>query len=678
MTRRNFRILSAVLVLFVVSSACALFNQPPVATEEPATRTPAQSTQLPSPRATAEPGSEPVQITGSFTYSNDFVVENYFRDHMVALVDMHAFVVRDRDWLIPVESQTLGYIDLDEDNNRASYWQQLPQQPAGLYNDVDNNGQTDTGVQIFTVTYWPNLAGGPFSEGDDPSRGWPSYLASITTDSENQDEVTGGKLVVWSPDAAQAFPTAFGADGLLFTADDPTAALQAGYSIIDLDQEPFGVSREREPELTLYEPQDVGIKDYSDLSYTEAFDRMTEVLRKEYAFNDIPGKAPDWDTLIPRVRQQVQDAESARDPYLFYQAMMDFVSAFRDGHVGLSGGSYANQYIQERAGGGFGLALREVDDGSVIVVHVVSGSPAAGAGIQVGDRITAVDGTPVAEAISAVTPLFGPHSSDFALRYDQVRFLLRGPVGEEKSVTFVNAGGQSSTVSLRSVIEIESLLVTLPDGGDPYALPVEYSLLDSGFGYIQINSNSDDLALILTLFSRALEVFTENEVPGVIIDMRSNSGGAPLGLAGFLTDETIPMGQLEYYSEKTGGFEPEGSPDVFYPNKTQYRFSKLALLVDQTCYSACELEAYGFSQLDGIVVAGIYPSGGVEAEVARGQFTLPAGLSLQAPTGRFVLPDGSLFLEGQGVQPTLRVPITAESVLSDEDVVLRAAEEALR
>src|SRR5574338_803798 len=107
MKRRNFRILSAVIVLFVVSSACSLFNQPPVSTEEPVATSPSQSTQLPAPRVTAEPGSEPVQITGSFTYSNDFVVENYFRDHMVALVDMHAFVVRDKDWLIPVESQTL-------------------------------------------------------------------------------------------------------------------------------------------------------------------------------------------------------------------------------------------------------------------------------------------------------------------------------------------------------------------------------------------------------------------------------------------------------------------------------------------------------------------------------------------------------------------------------------------
>jgi hypothetical protein len=41
------------------------------------------------------------------------------------------------------------------------------------------------------------------------------------------------------------------------------------------------------------------------------------------------------------------------------------------------------------------------------------------------------------------------------------------------------------------------------------------------------------------------------------------------------------------------------------------------------------------------------------------------------------LPDGSLFLEGVGVVPSLKVPITEENALSSEDVVLKAAENAV-
>jgi hypothetical protein len=60
--------------------------------------------------------------------------------------------------------------------------------------------------------------------------------------------------------------------------------------------------------------------------------------------------------------------------------------------------------------------------------------------------------------------------------------------------------------------------------------------------------------------------------------------------------------------------------------------------------------------------------------VARGQFILPDGFSLQIPTGRFVLPDGGIFLEGQGVPLTVRIPVDETTVLSAEDVVLNAAE----
>jgi hypothetical protein len=213
-------------------------------------------------------------------------------------------------------------------------------------------------------------------------------------------------------------------------------------------------------------------------------------------------------------------------------------------------------------------------------------------------------------------------------------------------------------------------------GSDPNALPVEFEIKQEAtgdIGYVRINSNYDDLNLIIRLFNRALKTFTENNVAGIVIDMRKNSGGTDLGLAGFLYDKEIPMGQLEYFSTTTGKFEPEGPRGRVLPNVEQYTFKKMALLVDLACVSACELEAYGFSQVPGMEVIGMYPSAGVEAEVARGQFLLPEGFSLQAPTGRFTLPDGSIFLEGKGVQPTTRIPLSAANLLSSDDVVLTSA-----
>ena len=419
----------------------------------------------------------------------------------------------------------------------------------------------------------------------------------------------------------------------------------------------------------------MAIKDFSADSYTVAFEKMEKILRREYAFNDIAGKAPDWDALFAEIRPRIQEAEDNQDPNAFYLALRDFTSAFKDGHVGMDGGDYANADFTESTAGGYGLSLRELDDGRVIAIFVLEGGPAAAAGIQQGAEVTAFNGVPIDEAIDNTVLYFITESSDFARRYQQARYMLRAHPGDEAEFTFANPGGASKTVTLTAFAERDSFSrLSVYYGVDPNPmLPVDFRILDSEVGYVSINSNYDDLNLIIKLFERALKTFQANEVPGVIIDLRHNLGGANLGLAGFLTDQEILMGQLEYFSEATGQFEPEGVREKVLPNVEQYRFDKIVLLVGQACFSACELEAYGFSQVPGMTVIGETPTAGVEAEVARGQFSLPEDFFLQFPTGRFKLPDGSLFLEGQGVQPTVKVPVDETTVFSEEDVVLQAA-----
>ncbi|HNN14564.1 MAG TPA: S41 family peptidase, partial [Anaerolineales bacterium] len=623
---------------------------------------------------------EPAQVKGSFTVTNN-IAFTYYVENAVALLDMTGFVLRDREWELPVDSQVLGYMTYDPEALGGEFDVNLPVQPEGEFNDVDNDNQQDQGVQIFVVGYSPNLYGGPFSAGDDRSLGWPSYLASIQTDTENDNEVTGGKIIIWSPNSDQQFPTAFGTDGLLFTSDDPTGSVGAGYTIVDLDTDPFTFEKRPVAEMTLYEPADVAVKDYSELSYTEAFDSMFEVVRKEYAFNGIEGKQPDWDALYAELKPRVEQAEKDNDPEALYLALRDYTRAFKDGHVGLDGGDYTNNDFAESTGGGFGFAIRELDDGRVVVIYVTEGGPAAEAGMQVGAEVTAFNGKPIGDAIGKVRP-FTMLSSDFAIRYQQARYLLRTPLGEKAEVTFTNPGGSEQTVTLTTSSERDSFSRTsIYFGVDlDSILPVDSEIITQGnsqIGYIRINSNFDDLNLVIRLFERALQQFKAREVAGIIIDMRYNSGGANLGLAGLLTDQEIPLGQLEYYSEATGKFEPNGLPEKVLPNENQYRFDKMVLLVGQACSSACEIEAYGFSQVPGMITVGQYPTNGVEAEVARGQFVLPDGFALQIPTGRFTLPDGSIFLEGQGVQPTLRIPVDESNVYSTEDFVLQTGIRAL-
>ena len=663
---------AALLVLALASLACQT-----VTSAIPATATPTSAPQatISAPRVT---GDQPFQVKGTFTVTNDFVIANYMYEHAAALVDLHGFVIRDKEWEIPVLSQVLGYMRVDVPNKQGEYVISLPEVPQGEFNDVDQNGQKDTGVQVFASSYWPNLAGGPFSEGDDRSMGWPGYLASIKTDSENEDEVTGGKLVIWSPDAGQKFPTGFGPDQLLFTADDPTGPVPAGYSIVDLDTTPFTVSQPPVAELTLYEPKDVAKKDYSTLAMTAAFDKFFEVIRREYAFNGFPEKEPNWDQLYAEIKPRVAQAEKDGSDQAYYEALRDLLFAFKDGHVSLQGDPLTQDFRQNYLGG-YGLTIRELDNGQVIADRVAASGPAAQAGLKVGAEVSAFNNQPIGQAIGAAQPLF-LQSSDFAIRYAKSVWLLRAAPGTQASLTFSNPGASPQTVNLTAEPETDLLFEALGWNASPATEPVESKVLTvdgEKIGYIQILSNSDDLNLAFRIFEHALKKFKEQEVTRLIIDLRNNSGGSPLGLAGFLTDQTLIQGQLEYFSEKTGKFEPEGQPGKIYPNQVQYKFDKMALLVGMNCYSACEIEAQGFSQVPGMIIVGETPTAGVEAETARGQFALPAGLEIVVPTGRFLNPDGSLFLEGTGVQPTIKVPVTAESVLSGADTVLQAAEQAV-
>jgi C-terminal processing protease CtpA/Prc len=671
---KKFNLILALSIIPVLLIACSFpalaATQPEIGQNDPGT-----AEVRPAPAAdTCEPPAGPVALRGTMNFTNDIILK-YYVEHAVALVDMHGFVIRDQRWEIPLKSQTLGYIKIDEEAFTGEYELQLPARPEALHNDLDNDGVAETGVQTFAVAYWPNLYGDPYSVGDDRSRGWPSYLASVKTDTENHDEITGGRLVVWAPDGGQSFPSGFGDDGLLFTKDDPAVPIPAGYSIVDLDAEPFAFTREEVAELTLYEPDDVAVKDFSDLSYSEAFEKMFNIVKMEYAFTDIPGKSPDWDALWVEIQPRVAAAEAAGDALAFYQALADFTYAFKDGHVYVHEPFLANFNFEEKAGGGLGLAVLELDDGQVVVTYVDGFGPAASAGIKVGALVTKFNNMDISEAIGGVQPLSAPNSTEREQRYQQARYLLRSPVGTSVKVTFENPGEHSRTAALTSVQERASLYATdLFQNYDPYALPVEFFVYDA-IGHVRVNSNYDDLNLILRLFERALKTFEEAGVTGVIIDLRANSGGASLGLAAFLTDEIIPMTQLEYYSEKTGKFEPDGPRGELLPNENIYRFDKLITLVGPACYSACEIEAYALSQVPGMIVMGQTPTAGVEAEVARGQFTLPDGITLQVPTGRFTLPDGSIFLEGEGVPPTVRIPIDYDNVMIglENDVVLYEA-----
>ncbi len=638
----------------------------------------------PAAEAVTPQGEGPTVVTGSVTYTDLFFTMGV-AEPIVILEDQGGFVTRDRKFLIPTESQVMGQITSDFYTSPFTYSLTLPAVPNGTLHDVDNDGQTDTGVMIFAVAYWTNTWGDPYLERrDQGGGGWSSAYAStrVSTDSDSFLEVFGGQYIVYAPDANQQFPSDFGADKKLFTEDDPMMDLPAGWSVVDMDQSPFAIDRSENPKLDLYEPASSALDDFSDMSYTAAFDAMLEKFRKEYAYTEF--KNIDWDAREKEFRPRFEEAEKANDARLFALALRDFLWSIPDTHVSMDTSALNDDFLADIAGG-IGLALGETSDGQIVARYVTPGSPAEAAGIQFGAEITAMDGAPIEDVVSAVVPWSSPFSNPEVKRLQQLRYATRFRMEKgQVEVTFVNPGGSEQTATLDVVSERDSFGVTSFYYGEPEtSLPVEFKILPSGYGYIKISSFSENQVLSIQAWEYALQYFIQNEVPGVILDMRHNGGGsgwlADQMAAYFFKEETI-VGKGSSYDEVTGEFYMDPASDaVMIPPREGLQYTgPVVVMVGPACVSACEFFSYAMTVNDRALVVGEYPTsgagGGVEA------FLMPGDTYVQLTVSRQMDADGNIHIEGGGVAPDVRVPVTVETFqreLAGEDVVLEAAEKVI-
>ncbi len=632
------------------------------------------NTQLPP--IPVMPGSEhpnePVLISGEIPFTSPFFLDTV-AEAFVMLEDQGGFIQRDLEFEFPLEGQAIGPVEIIGED-KLSYQLALPTIPQGKLSDVDNDDEVDTGVLVFSVAYWSNTWGGPFLEPRDGT-GWSTAYASTITDPDRDYEISGGILIVWAQDDAQGFPTGFGDDDHLFTADDPTAPISAGYNIVDLDQEPFRVYKEAQPSITLIEGE-IAVNDFSELSYAEAFEALFEKVSTEYPFT--PDKNIAWDSLYNEHAPNIAAANNDQD---FYWALKDFTLAIPDAHIGISFNDLIGQLFFENHGGSFGMILVELSDGRVLVQDVLPDTPAERAGVEEGAEITRWDGSAIGEAIGEVESFFGPYSTEHHKRLEQLVFLTRVPEDTEIELTLKNPGEEIQTVTLKAQVEYDSLFEWIPSFRvDELSPPIVGEVLEpSGLGYIRINTFSDDYNLTAQLWDHYINSLIEVEVPGLIIDMRVNGGGSSglaSAFAGYFYDEEITISQRSYFNELLGEFEYKEPPGRIKPGPALFEGS-VAVLVSPYCISACEGFTYALTHRDNTTIVGHFPTSGAFGEVGRGQYDLPADLSLQFPTGRSETPQGELLIEGTGVVPDIIVPVTEQSAMGEIDNVLQAAIETL-
>ena len=171
------------------------------------TAAPAAQADLP-PAPIVDDEGGPKRLTGSLDYT-DFAIRIIMQNPAPALIDMVHVVQGDQTQFAPVASQILGRMTAPVFPPPLRYAFDLPAEPTATLLDVDNDGATDTGVQIFKLIVSANLNGLSHLEQLDQASDTVSYLTDPVTGA-----ITEGNLLVYAPDDQQGFPSGFGAADL--------------------------------------------------------------------------------------------------------------------------------------------------------------------------------------------------------------------------------------------------------------------------------------------------------------------------------------------------------------------------------------------------------------------------------------------------------------------------------
>lgn len=195
-------------------------------------------------------------------------------------------------------------------------------------------------------------------------------------------------------------------------------------------------------------------------------------------------------------------AESTGDPYT------EYFSAAK-----------ATEFTQQlnNSFSGIGAELGKDKDDNLIIVAPIAGFPADKAGLKPQDIVGTING-----------------ASTTNMSIDGAVSKIRGTKGTKVTLQVVRDHSQSLAFTItRDTIKIDS---------------VKSKILDNSIGYVSISSFADDTS---DLMQKAAVEFKDNNVKGVILDLRGNPGGL-LDASVAVSGQWLPSGKT-ILQEKRGG-----------------------------------------------------------------------------------------------------------------------------
>lgn len=339
-----------------------------------------------------------------------------------------------------------------------------------------------------------------------------------------------------------------------------------------------------------------------------------------------------WDIVV----NHFVDRDKIDFTQMTYGAISGMLSALGDdGHTAFLSPD-AVKLEESRLEGSFeGIgAYVSMEEGQIMIVSPIGGSPAEAAGILPGDVILSVDGESVQ-----------------GLSLNQVINLIRGPADTEVLLE-VRHPDATETVEIsiiRQRIEIDS---------------VTWSLVpDSTIGYVKITQfGADTGGELESALQELVNARVDGEpVSGLILDLRNNPGG--------YLREAIRVGSQFLPRDATILIESDADKNrVVHQSRGWFGYGRnipIVVLINEGTASAGEITAGAIKENRRGILVGQTTFG---TGTVLTPFNLSDGSVIRLGVTNWLTPDGNL-IKGQGIEPNVMVEQPADTALVDSDTL---------
>jgi carboxyl-terminal processing protease len=283
---------------------------------------------------------------------------------------------------------------------------------------------------------------------------------------------------------------------------------------------------------------------------------------------------------------------------------------------------------------GIGAQLGQDADGNLEVIAPIDSTPAAKAGLKAHDLIASING-----------------ENTTGMSVDEAVSKIRGRSGTSVKLQIVRDHSQALDFTItREDIKIPS---------------VKTKILPGNIGYMQVSTFSDDTN---NLTQKAAEQFKQENVSGIVLDLRSDPGGL-LDAAVHLSSLWLPEGQT-ILQEKRGS---QVVQSYYAQGGNVLRGIPTVVLIDGGSASASEITAGALHDNKAAYVIGqkSYGKGVVQQLINFGD-----GSQLKVTVASWYRPNGQN-INKKGISPDKTVKVSDADAKAGNDTQLKAAQDFL-